>query len=142
MKTELLEKTSTPQFKGCCHCREIKPVLGFNKDRSRKDGYDPRCKACTIARNSEWYRKRGGAEVRWKYNHSPRGYALAGKYRQTEKCRLSSERFYAKHGGQAAYEREGYHKIQDGAGCHWEVRSFYPGYRFLKALETAEVVEI
>ena len=30
----------------CCMCKETKPREEFNKDRSRKDGLDPRCKAC------------------------------------------------------------------------------------------------
>lgn len=43
---------------------------------------------------------------------------------------------------QCKYERERYHRIQDKAGCYSDIRDFYPGYRILKALETAEVVEI
>lgn len=35
-----------------------------------------------------------------------------------------------------------YRRIQDEAGCHTRVRDFYPGFRLLKALETAEVIEI
>ena len=55
----------------------------------------------------------------------------------------SQKRHWAKH---SAYSREHhrkrYHEIQDEAGCHHEVRYFYPGYRLLKAFEIAEVVEV
>ena len=39
-------------------------------------------------------------------------------------------------------EREYYHRIQDEAGCHVKPRVFYPAYRLIQALKTAEVVEI
>lgn len=168
MKTGLLEKTSTPAFKGCSHCKETKPISEFSKNRRRKDGYASQCKVCVAARNYEYYHKRGGADVtrhygqsergkasgwkynqsekgrarQWKHNHSPKGFARNDRMRQTEKFRATQERFYAKHGGRAAYDRECYHRIQDEAGCHYDPQTFYPGYRFIKALETAEIVEI
>ena len=40
------------------------------------------------------------------------------------------------------YQRRRYKEIQDEAGCHMEVRIFYPGFRLLKALTEAEVIEI
>lgn len=39
-------------------------------------------------------------------------------------------------------QRAYYHRVQDEAGCHQKPGNFYPGYKLLKALETAEVVEI
>lgn len=43
---------------------------------------------------------------------------------------------------EAKYNKERYHRIQEEAGCHMRVQDFYPGFRLLKALQTAEVVEI
>ncbi|WP_273845372.1 HNH endonuclease [Rubrobacter calidifluminis] len=34
------------KFKRCSRCRQIKPLSEFCKNRSRKDGYHHRCKAC------------------------------------------------------------------------------------------------
>ena len=35
----------------------------------------------------------------------------------------------------AEWERDRNHRIQEEAGCYLKVRNFYPGYRFLKALQ-------
>lgn len=32
--------------KRCCTCKEIKPLLEFNKSKSRKDGVQTRCRSC------------------------------------------------------------------------------------------------
>ena len=42
----------------------------------------------------------------------------------------------------AGYERERYHRIQEEAGCHQKLRDFYQGYRIIKALANAEMVEV
>ena len=39
-------------------------------------------------------------------------------------------------------ERNRYHRIQEEAGCHLKLRNFYPGYRLIRDLLVAEVVEI
>lgn len=77
-----------------------------------------------------------------RYNHSAKGIARRDRHHQTERYRATNERFYANHGGQAAYWVNWYHRVQDEAGCHMLVAEFYPGYRFLQALVTAEVVEV
>lgn len=65
------------------------------------------------------------------------------RYNQSCKGRQRRKNFFARYdGGKAAYERRDYHRMQEEAGCHMAPRLFYPGYRLLKALETAEVVEI
>ena len=54
----------------------------------------------------------------------------------------SKKRYYEKNKQHHfAVMRERYHKIQEEAGCHMKVRVFYPAYRIIKALETAQVVE-
>ena len=65
----------------------------------------------------------------WRYNHSPKGLA---RWRKSEQGR----------GSRADYKRERYHRIQEEAGCYWDIQDFYPAYRLLKALEDAEVVEV
>lgn len=39
-------------------------------------------------------------------------------------------------------ERIRYHRIQDEAGCHRHITSFYGGFRFVESLSNAEVVNI
>lgn len=68
----------------------------------------------------------------YRYNHTEKGRARSRKY---DAMRNREER--------TAYEGERYHKIQDEAGCHRELRDFYFGYQLLKALiECKEVIEI
>ena len=41
---------NTPVFKKCGTCQQVKPVTEFCKDKSRKDGYNHRCKQCAKIR--------------------------------------------------------------------------------------------
>ena len=82
----------------------------------------PRCK--------EW-KPRGGF-----YGNRSRYDGLDGY------CKTCRELYREALGYYADLEQERYHRIQDEACCHNPLRRFYPAYRFLKSLETAEVVEI
>jgi len=77
-----------------------------------------------------------------RYNRSIKGHRRNDRHRQTDKYKVTRERFFAKHGGAAAYMKAKYRRIQDEAGCYSRVQDFVPGYRLLKALETAEIVEV
>jgi len=77
-----------------------------------------------------------------RYNRSVKGHRRNDRHRQTGKCKATRERFFVKYGGERAYQRANYRRIQDEAGCHSRVQDFYQGYRILKALETAETVEV
>lgn len=72
----------------------------------------------------------------WRYNRSEEGKAR--NKRQDIKRRLSPviKRLRADN------ERERYHRIQDNAGYYSRTRDFFPGYKLIESLETAEVVEI
>lgn len=37
--------------KKCSKCKEIKDVLNFNKDKTKKDGYRSDCNECSITVN-------------------------------------------------------------------------------------------
>ncbi|MFG2067742.1 hypothetical protein ACGFKZ_12895 [Micromonospora tulbaghiae] len=45
--------------KKCRACGETKPVAAFGRDRSRKDGREPRCKACRSAQHAATYVRKG-----------------------------------------------------------------------------------
>jgi len=82
-----------------------------------------------------------------KYRNTQSGWAAHKRYDYSEKGEARTRRqkdtgygkfWYEMH---PSYNREKYHRVQDEAGCHARI-DWYPGYRIIKALETAEVVEI
>lgn len=86
-KIELVSKV-------CCKCGEEKELHAFSNDKSRKDGKNPRCKACDSVyfanrsedtRNREKERQKSGrydayyAEFRWNHKEEAREYNKAYK---------------------------------------------------------------
>src|SRR5690349_3126689 len=41
--------------KWCNACKQYKPVVCFSRNRTKKDGLQPTCKACLNARNAKYY---------------------------------------------------------------------------------------
>lgn len=145
MKTEQLEKISTLAFnskyplKHCWCCKSWKPINEFCMNRSTSDSYNYRCRQC----GAEYKHSERGRMSQQRYDHSEKGIACDYRYRATAKRReymkIWNKQWRATH---PTYMMERYYRIQDEAGCHFKVESFYPAYRFIKSLETAEVVEI
>jgi len=81
----------------------------------------------------------------YRYNHSEKGRARRLRFYNTPwgyaHDREKAERAILS-GESAKWHRERYHEIQEEAGCYHCPDTFYPAYRFIKALETAEIVEI
>ena len=49
------------ETKKCSSCQqELSLFLSFHKDRSRKDGYDNKCKPCTTEKNKKWGQENKG----------------------------------------------------------------------------------
>jgi len=63
-------------------------------------------------------------DIDYRYDHSPKGIERRRRVNASKKGHERIEKFYAKHGGQPAYRREQYHRIQDEAGCHSQPRDF------------------
>ena len=42
-------------MKTCPRCRETKELVGFNRDRAKKDGFASVCRVCRIEINRKWY---------------------------------------------------------------------------------------
>ncbi len=42
-------------MKICCHCKESKELLAFNKCKARKDGLHGQCRSCQKAVRRRWY---------------------------------------------------------------------------------------
>lgn len=51
------EGTKTTSVKACSHCKETKPVSGFNKNKHRKDGLQNNCRSCQKEMASTYYRR-------------------------------------------------------------------------------------
>ncbi len=78
----------------------------------------------------------------YRYNHSAKGQARTKRYDLSDKGKMTKANFYAKHGGMRVYQMERYYRIQDEAGYHTKINTFYPGFRILRALANAPMVEI
>jgi hypothetical protein len=48
------------ETKKCTCCLQELSLLSFHKDRSRKDGYDNKCKSCTTSKNKKWGQENKG----------------------------------------------------------------------------------
>jgi len=75
------------------------------------------------------------------YNESSKGRARRLRYEQSERGK-EVRGLYIESGRSAEVQRERYHYLQDYYGCHHAVRDWLPAYRFIEALQDAEVVEI
>lgn len=43
--------------KVCCQCKQEKPLDGFHRHKSRKDGHHAKCKACLKTKQQEYYQQ-------------------------------------------------------------------------------------
>lgn len=71
--------------KRCCTCGEVKGAEAFCRDKSRKDGLTPRCKACHRRYREE--NREAIAESRRRYYEEHREAILDGKRRYYEEHR-------------------------------------------------------
>lgn len=119
MKTELLEKTSTPVYKYCNICKQTKLVTLFHRDRG---GLNSNCASCCNSYSRKWRLAHPDYQREWMFRQND-------YYRNWANAHPN-------------YQMERYHRIQEEAGCHWKPISFLSAHRLIQALETAEVVEI
>jgi 5-methylcytosine-specific restriction endonuclease McrA len=89
--------------KKCGRCGEIKPLDKFYRDKSRKDGLTPQCKACRMAYSSSAKSK----EVQRRYRQTE-------KYKQSEARKVSQEKYKNSEKGIATRKRynKAYSKTQ------------------------------
>lgn len=66
----------------CTACKETKPLTDFFRDRSKKHGYQARCKPCKVRRFREWRAKNPDYDQRryWANRDSERERHLLAKY--------------------------------------------------------------
>ena len=58
-----LERVNMETEKKCSSCKETLSLLSFPKDKSRKGGYDNKCKSCTREKNSKWVQNNKGLSL-------------------------------------------------------------------------------
>lgn len=61
-------------YKRCSHCGELKPLSEFNKDKSKKDGYNAWCRCCTREAQKKWdaTRREKKQTIKSEQNDTPR----------------------------------------------------------------------
>lgn len=57
-------------MKKCTKCKIEKELSEFNKDKSRKDGLQPRCKSCVKQYNKQYYNQNADYFKRYKLENS------------------------------------------------------------------------
>lgn len=76
-------------MKQCTKCKEWKQFSDFYKNRSRRDGYDSRCKKCA----NEAQKACNRSEILKRYNASEKGKAAREKYHSTPKGKGATEKY-------------------------------------------------
>jgi len=141
-----LDQTSTPQFKRCNKCGEIKPIDKF--ERGRGVCYSCRYQENRLERMKSTMRYQATDRGREKHRIAQRVYSQTDKGHwkkllnaslHRQKHNESNKKWRINH---PDYEKKRCHWIQDKYGCHRKVINWYPAARLLEALETAEVVEV
>ena len=59
-------------MKACCHCKELKPIASYSKDRTTKDGLKKTCKDCLSLKYSAYHKahpeKARNRMAKWRTN--------------------------------------------------------------------------
>lgn len=127
-------------MKACCRCQEYKPLVAFSKCASRKDGLQPRCKACDgvlRAQNIEASRqavRRSLAAYGARYAERNRLLKTSGRYKKARPdlhCLYEHRRRARKRNAAGgSYTADDIKRI--GMGQNWRCRycgtSLLPGY--------------
>lgn len=66
--------------KKCSHCKEIKNVFDFFKNKTTKDGYQSFCKICFYTSTQKYRHTQKGRNASIKYRRSIKGYINQNKY--------------------------------------------------------------
>jgi hypothetical protein len=76
-------------LKRCSKCGEEKPRAEFSRDRSRKDGRYPQCKACVMRWHQENTERLAEYNRRWRKANRDKQRAWSRRYRERQRARLS-----------------------------------------------------
>ncbi|MBB1057848.1 HNH endonuclease [Dietzia sp. B19] len=76
--------------KTCTGCGETKPITDYHRDSDKKDGYNPRCKACALARTKAYREANREAILAHRKNYHAEKWATDAEYR--EQCYAAHRR--------------------------------------------------
>ena len=82
--------------KRCFHCKEIKPISEFGKNRSQKDGYQGNCNVCRKIFDSAYAKTDKRKRVLEKYAQTDKFKKTQEKYQKSPKGRLQQKRLREK----------------------------------------------
>lgn len=129
----------------CTRCSIEKDASEFNKDKSKKTGHRPNCKACDkiwrdankeklAALHKKYYSKFTQKEWYQKYNK---------KYKQSEKGKASSKRYSEKNKKKINARRRAYHKTEAGQKAYKEYyNNNYEDFLERNRLRRARLLEV
>jgi len=66
--------------KHCSHCKEIKPIKNFPRNRTTKDGYRDQCKVCHNIDNKTYRQTDKGKAYHKAYRKSEKGVRIAKRH--------------------------------------------------------------
>ena len=81
-------------MKKCSKCKEVKSLDGFSKDKSRKDGLIPSCKACCKEKAKEYYQANKEKVKEYREANKERINEYAKEYRETNKEDIRLKKAY------------------------------------------------
>lgn len=121
--------------KTCSRCKQIKPLTGFYKNRTTKDGYAYECKKCKDSRpNTYWKTEKARAADRERYKRrtgTPEGKAALleanRRYKQSERGKLAA---WARHiTKNYSIDAEAYFEMLNKQGCGCAICGTKPAER-------------
>lgn len=90
--------------KRCSHCKQIKSLSEFYKNRTSKDGCQSYCKPCCNNTGCKYRGTKKGKAAIKRYNQSEKGKATAKRYTQSEEGKAADKRYYQSEKGKIAHE--------------------------------------
>lgn len=131
------------QSKRCTKCGELKPLMGFYRDASTKDGYRSSCKTCSDvchAAYAETHKEKIAAQRHARYAENmgeERVYARAYYYAHREDRAAYSRAYYDAHREEIAAKARVYHEAHAE-----EIAAVKRAYRETHAEETSAVSRV
>ena len=79
--------------KRCSHCKEIKPLSEFYKNRNGKDGLHLQCKTCKKQYMQQYRKTDKGKSAQRRYKQSQKGKVASRRYEQSKKGRDTQKQY-------------------------------------------------
>ena len=91
--------------KRCSHCKQIKPISEFYKDKSQSKGYGFLCKPCALKKSKIYQQTKQGKATKKRYDQSEKGKTKRKIYQQTAKFKTYQRQYRQSKRGRAVRKR-------------------------------------